>query len=223
MNANTGGAEITSFAPLFTHLCGTSFAPSFTHVCGTPPPPFVHTSVCVWQNNAQPNECTVAEVSPGTLLMNMRDTNNENSACHCRLQAFSEDEGETWSNPEYAEDLVEPMCQGSMVADERTVYFANPRSTERRENGVVMRSDDEGQSWQEVTVVDSQDYGYSDIKLVGGEGEGMAVLFESTATCTWAQFKSKLFLGCVLQGWARVPWLDKFVFNEIRFKVVELT
>src|SRR5690554_6596658 len=97
------------------------------------------------------NECQVVELADGkgTLLMNMRSYFDRNLRTH----AWSSDGGETWTAPQDAEDLLEPVCQASLIrhswpdGEQRsTVLFANPAST-KRENMTVKLSEDEGQSW----------------------------------------------------------------------------
>ena len=55
------------------------------------------------------NECTVAERSDGTLLLNMRSYRGRNR----RAVATSEDGGVTWSASRDDPQLIEPICQGS--------------------------------------------------------------------------------------------------------------
>jgi len=57
------------------------------------------------------NECTVAERSDGTLLLNMRSYRGRNR----RAVATSEDGGVTWSASRDDPKLIEPVCQGSMI------------------------------------------------------------------------------------------------------------
>ena len=96
------------------------------------------------------NECQVVEVDDGhgTLLMNMRAYRGKN----LRAQSFSRDGGMTWSEIEDVADLIEPVCQASMVRyswkeqGASRLLFSNPASLKREKLSVKM-SLDEGKTW----------------------------------------------------------------------------
>jgi sialidase-1 len=97
------------------------------------------------------NECQAVELADGkgTLLMNMRAYFGRNLRTH----AWSSDGGTTWTDPQDAEDLLEPVCQSSLVrhswpkeGQKSRILFANPAST-KRVNMTVKLSEDEGQTW----------------------------------------------------------------------------
>jgi sialidase-1 len=98
------------------------------------------------------NECQVVERADGSLLLNMRNyARGENG--HRRAIATSTDGGKTWSELRYDPQLVEPVCQASLIRyTARPVYernrllFANPAST-KREKMTVRLSYDEGETW----------------------------------------------------------------------------
>lgn len=99
----------------------------------------------------QVNECQVVELADGkgTLLLDMRAYFGK----HRRAQSRSMDGGMTWSMPENQPDLIEPVCQASLLRyswPERDVsgrlLFANPAS-ERRVNMTVRASCDDGATW----------------------------------------------------------------------------
>jgi len=96
------------------------------------------------------NECEIVERSDGRLHVNMR-TNSGNLA---RAVAHSEDGGETWSEPQLDDTLIEPVCDASLIhcirpgsPQEPVWLFANPASTQAREAMTVRASLDEGASW----------------------------------------------------------------------------
>ncbi len=100
------------------------------------------------RGQAGTNECQLAELGDGTLLLNMRGV-----AGNHRKIARSRDGGMTWS--EVVEDpaLIEPRCQASLSHftdrvshDKDRLLFSNPASTER-ENMTVRLSYDGGQTW----------------------------------------------------------------------------
>jgi sialidase-1 len=94
------------------------------------------------------NECQVAEMTDGSLLLNMRSLQGNH-----RKTARSRDGGLTWSDVGEDAALIEPRCQGSLLAftdtithDRNRLLFANPASTERK-NMTVRLSYDDGGSW----------------------------------------------------------------------------
>ena len=95
------------------------------------------------------NECTVAELADGTLMLNMRSYRGQNR----RAVALSEDGGISWSNSIDDAALVEPVCQGSLLryttvaeAGKSRILFSNPASC-ARESVTVRLSFDEGCTW----------------------------------------------------------------------------
>ena len=118
------------------------------------------------------NESTVAELSDGNLLLNIRISNNNNF----RVVSTSSDSGLTWTSPTNTL-LVDPVCQGSMVsgtlADGRwVVFFSNPSSVER-ENMMVKMSLDDGTTWSKTYSVYTGKAGYSDLVYLSNEYLGL--------------------------------------------------
>jgi sialidase-1 len=97
------------------------------------------------------NECQVAELADGRLLMNMR--NGAGSDSNLRAIATSADGGLIWSKIEHDPALVEPVCQASLIAvpdpqdaARRVLLFSNPAGTNRQ--WMTMKaSDDGGRTW----------------------------------------------------------------------------
>ncbi|EDQ92063.1 uncharacterized protein MONBRDRAFT_22854 [Monosiga brevicollis MX1] len=97
-------------------------------------------------------ECQVAELADGTLLINFRNS-HLNSSCDCRAQSVSHDGGLTWGPLTYIPDLIEPVCSAGLVAANDTLYFTNPNSRDQRINMSVQSSMDGGNTWShEVTL-----------------------------------------------------------------------
>ena len=98
------------------------------------------------------NESQVSEVADGrgTLLMNMRSY----AGLHRRAYAVSQDGGASWSGPQALDDLVEPVCQASVVrydwpglGQRSTLLFSNPADSLQRQNMTIKLSYDEGLHW----------------------------------------------------------------------------
>lgn len=91
------------------------------------------------------NECQVAELSDGTLVMNMR--NGRGSQSHFRAVSRSTDGGLTWSPILNQEPLIEPVCQASLISlGEDQLAFSNPASRTRDAMSVRL-SRDGGMTW----------------------------------------------------------------------------
>jgi len=95
------------------------------------------------------NECQAAELSDGSVLINMRSYHGKNR----RAIARSRDGGETWSEITLDPALIEPVCQASLIrypqgkqGKEAALLFSNPAST-RREKLTVRLSSDDGATW----------------------------------------------------------------------------
>jgi sialidase-1 len=96
------------------------------------------------------NECTVAELADGTLVLNMR--NYRGTAR--RAVATSTDGGETWSPCVDHPTLVESVCQGSLLAIPGDItgaptrlLFCNPATEKGRHHLTLRVSDDGGKTW----------------------------------------------------------------------------
>ncbi len=99
------------------------------------------------------NECQVAELSGGKLLMNLR--NYSKSEAKCRAVSTSEDGGDTWSPMGFDRALIEPICQASLLrlwhatnsSKAPTLLFSNPASEKSRDHMTVRFSRDGGKTW----------------------------------------------------------------------------
>lgn len=128
------------------------------------------------------NESTVAERADGSLLLNMRSYAGVNR----RAVSVSSDGGVSWSAPVLDTALVEPVCQASMVRDDRLdgtstnarILFANPAST-KRERLTLRVSTDDGRSWDKVILIYSGSSAYSSIAVLPDGRVG--ILFERDA------------------------------------------
>ncbi len=96
------------------------------------------------------NECQIAELADGRLMLNIRNTDK---SLPQRQVSFSDDGGMTWSAPVRDPALIEPVCQASILRyrwpagfGTGEILFSNPAST-KREKMTVRMSTDEGKTW----------------------------------------------------------------------------
>lgn len=115
------------------------------------------------------NECQVAELTDGRLLMNTR---NESRHIRQRQEAFSDDGGETWRDQFVRPDLFEPICQASLhrgpktAEGKPTLLFANPANPDDRSNLTIRGSDDEGATWSYARELHAGPAAYSDLAVL---------------------------------------------------------
>lgn len=141
----------------------------------------------------QVNECTVAELPDGKLILNMRNYDRTQKS---RKISFSHDAGLNWSAIQPDTALIEPICQASMLFTEEneTLWFLNPASESSRTNMTLKSSNDSGKTWQTVKVLNSGASAYSDLTLI-----------------------DKNTLGCLYEGGIFNPY-EGIVFTTYKMK-----
>lgn len=98
------------------------------------------------------DECQVVELADKSLLLNMRSFHGKNR----RAIARSTDGGASWGEISFDAQLIEPVCQGSLLrlsladhaadGSRNRLLFANP-ADKKRQNLTVRVSEDEGATW----------------------------------------------------------------------------
>ncbi|MEM6767692.1 MAG: sialidase family protein [Bacteroidota bacterium] len=125
----------------------------------------------------QVNECEVAELSDGRLMLNMR---NYDRSQKLRQIAYSEDGGLSWTHQQHDSTLIEPICQASLESyfsgEQRMLFFTNPADTASRVNMTLRMSPDDGTSWPISLVLHAGPAAYSDLVIEDGI---MGCLFEA--------------------------------------------
>jgi sialidase-1 len=127
------------------------------------------------------NESTIVELADGSILDNMRSYHGQ----HRRAVATSSDGGQTWGPVTLDEQLIEPVCQASILryswpdpdspATRSRIVFVNPASTSRKQLTLRL-SYDEGRTWAASRVLYGGSAAYSCLaKLPDGT---LGVLFE---------------------------------------------
>lgn len=117
------------------------------------------------------NECQLVEVADGngTLLMNMRSYFDRN----CRTQSISYDGGMSWTTPQDTPELVEPVCQASIIRyswpekkQQSCLLFLNPASTAGRHNMALRVSYNEGKTWPFIKTLFAGPAAYSSMAVL---------------------------------------------------------
>lgn len=121
------------------------------------------------------NESSVAELGNGDLMLCMRGERNKERflKSESRLIARSSDGGETLGASRYHEQLIEPVCQGTLVnyapgnrKASNTLLFANPADKTRRINMTVKTSHDNGRTWNDGYRISKSHSAYSDLVVL---------------------------------------------------------
>jgi sialidase-1 len=137
-----------------------------------------------------PNECCVAELPDGTVMLNARSPSKANR----RLVTTSAGGVSKWSKPAFDDALTEPVCMGSLLAvpgEKPVLLFSNPDNLEKagakapapgtgrdRKNLTVRLSADGGKTWSAKRAVESGFSAYSDLALAK---DGTVLLFYERA------------------------------------------
>lgn len=152
-------------------------------------------------------EAQVAELSDGSLMLNMRDDRNrtDKTETNGRAVAVTGDMGKTWTiHPSSNSALPEPNCMASLIAAEvavggqmrRVLFFSNPDNKSKRTNMTVKASLDEGATWPEeyqVELYAPEGYGYSCLTMVDDRHVG--ILYEGVKELYYQKIKVDDILG----------------------------
>lgn len=130
-------------------------------------------------------EAQVAELSDGTLMLNMRDNRGGS-----RSIATTQDLGRTWTeHPTSRSALREPVCMASLISvkaeenvlGQHILLFSNPDTVRGRNHITIKASLDDGMTWKEADQVlldEDEGWGYSCLTMVDPETVG--ILYESS-------------------------------------------
>jgi sialidase-1 len=144
----------------------------------------------------QCDEAQAVELRDGRVLLNIRSYRGNNR----RLVAVSTDQGDTFAKPVEDRELIEPVCQASIVrypGAQGGILFSNPDST-RRETMAVRLSRDEGKTWPHARVLHEGPSAYSCLAVL--PGGAVACLYERGdrtpyETITFARFALSWLTG----------------------------
>lgn len=150
-------------------------------------------------NHARTNttEAQVAEVEPGTLMLNMRDNRGGSRAVYTTT-----DLGKTWKEHESSRTaLIEPVCMASLISvkakdnalGKDLLIFSNPNSTSERKDMTIKISTDGGKTWSaehQFLLDEGYNWGYSCLTMI--DKETIGILYESSvAHMTFQSIKLK--------------------------------
>ena len=145
-----------------------------------------------------PNETVAVQLKGGSVMLNVRSE----SKAHRRIVVTSPDGATDWSEPQFVEELVEPICMGGLVRydhdGETLLLFSHPDNLEggrggkpepgksrARKNLSIHVSDDEGETWSAGYPVEPGWSAYSDL----------AVTPEGTILCFYGRSEEAHFAG----------------------------
>ena len=124
----------------------------------------------------QVNECEVAELAGGRLLLSMRSYDPSQKA---RQQAVSSDGGATWTDQRLVPELYDPICQASLrrlswagTGQGSVLLFSHPAGP-RRERITIRASYDEGRTWPLARLVDARPGAYSCLGILADGSVGL--------------------------------------------------
>jgi len=144
-----------------------------------------------WQVSApardDSSECAVAELSDGSLMLNIRDNRNrkDKGETNGRGISVSRDLGKTWKI--HSSDhgaLPEPTCMASLISNPgkpSQLFFSNPRNKNSRNNITIQMSLDDGKTWpenQRIQLDSGRGNGYSSLVLL--DDKTIGILYESS-------------------------------------------
>lgn len=122
-------------------------------------------------------ECQAVELADGSIHLYMRNHYGNGRVA----RSVSLDGGLTWGELEFVEDLLNPVCQFSIInypdADRDVLLFSGPFSENKRENGVLMISKNGGESFEHVQTIEKGSFVYSCLTLTGEKEVG--ILYET--------------------------------------------
>ena len=147
----------------------------------------------------QVNECCVAEIGKGKLILNMR---NYDRTQMNRKISISNDYGESWGDIYDDKALVEPICQASILRysfkgyGRNDLLFINPADKNKRLNMTLRLSNDLGRTWKGEFILHEGPSAYSDItKLRNGN------------------------VGCLFEAGKNSPY-EGIVYREVDIRVI---
>ena len=145
-----------------------------------------------------PNETMITELSNGHVLLVARSVSKANR----KLISHSLDGATRWSQPEFHDQLWEPVCMASIASHPSkpgTLIFSNPHSLGldkagkeiaasrgKRQNLSIKLSRDDGKTWPINKTLDAGPSAYSDLAVL--PDENIVCLYEADKAIVCARF-----------------------------------
>lgn len=109
------------------------------------------------ENLKDASEAALAELSDGSVMMNIRNENAE------RYRAVSQSKNglDHWVVPTSDKNLPDPVCFGGMCNCKDGILFVNCNSQQERKNLTLYKSSDDGKTWEPLLLDTSG--GYADV------------------------------------------------------------
>jgi len=135
------------------------------------------------------DESQVVELSNGTLLLGSRFE----GPVFARAFSRSSDQGLTWSDATFDNNLPDPHCQGSLIRTMLGLWMSNPATTVMypRDHLTIRQSLDDGATWAASRLLDGHPSAYS--SLAGLPDGRMAILWESGAVIPYDRIRFAAF------------------------------
>ncbi len=144
----------------------------------------------------KPLEAAVVQAADGSVVINIRNK----ALKGMRAQATSKDGASGWSEATFVKGLLEPMCQGSIVATKAGIVFTNPANMIMRKSLTARLSSDNGATYPASKVIDNGVAGYS--SLAAGEGDNVHILYERGANMSESEPEAITFRSFTT-GWLK--------------------
>jgi sialidase-1 len=131
------------------------------------------------------NEAIGAALSGDRMILNIR---NQAGDIRNRILAYSSDGGEHWDTTFFHRDLIDPVCQGSIIGvgmkkGKMVLAASNPADGLKRDHLTIKWSYDEGITWKKAMLVEkaATDFkgdwsAYSDLVLL--DEKSIGILYE---------------------------------------------
>lgn len=128
------------------------------------------------QYHAQITESQVVELNDGKLMLFMRNHDVQKRIAVC----YSDDGGVSWGEITYVDELVNPICQTSVIKipdqNKDCLLFCGPNSETERINGTLRYSDDGGKTWKKSKQLWDKEFVYNCLTITSDNQIG--ILFE---------------------------------------------
>ena len=141
------------------------------------------------KRTSQVNECQVVELDDGRLMMNARRWAGEK----VRKTSLSNDGGKTWTSVVDVPEIKDPSCMGSIIRCRNpntnkpsVLLFSGPNS-DKRSNGTIFVSEDQGQTWSKTKVIEPGLFAYSCLVELPDLSLGCLYESEDMSKIRWAK------------------------------------